>query len=144
MTFVINNSQIEVFDSLSFEKFYKKIIPIFKDCFPNKVSEVSIEELMDFFREFHQIANQLEIKTERGITRFIILAFFLNRDFYKRPEFSQLFKYDDIDKDECLDLIFEDATRISNNQKTISSSLSATNRNYKIVHLIEKIAKSIQ
>jgi hypothetical protein len=144
MAFVINNNQIAVFDSIAFEKFYKRVIPIFESCFTEKVRQMSYDELLNFVRTFHQKAKQNRIQTERGTVRFICLAFILNKEFYKRTEFSQILNYDDIDMDECMDLIFDDADRIANKQKPISSSLTASNKNFKIVPLIEKIAKSIQ
>lgn len=141
---VINNKQIKVFDVVFYEKFYKKNTAVIKKCFSDKVKMMSEHDLLAKMRAIHQIASKYDIKTERGIVRFICLSFMLDQDFYNRPEFSQLFKYNDIDKDECMDLIFEDAKRIYEHEKPISSSLPPSNKNYEVVTLIQNIAYSLQ
>jgi hypothetical protein len=144
MSFVFTNKQVEFFDAVINEKFHRKILAIIRDCFKNKTDSMPDEKLLKRIKEDHMTANKFDMKTERGIARFICLGFMLEQKFYTRPEFIELFNYKNVDKEECVDLIFEDADRLSNNRRQITSSLPQSNRNYNFILLIQNIALSIQ
>jgi hypothetical protein len=144
MSFYFTNKQSETFDDIMYARFYKKILPIIRDCFEDKIGTMTEKDILERIRKDHKTADKFEIKTERGITRFICLGFMLEHNFYTRPEFKELFGYKDLDKDECIDLIFEEGIRISKNEEPITFFLTPINKNYKVKNIVQKIALLIQ
>ena len=113
MSFVIYPEQLKTLDSIYADRFLKSIIPILRNLFNERISNKTDKDLLIRLKEDYLIANDVKVKSERGITRFICLGYILERNFYERPEFQELFGNTEIGQDKYIDLIFVEAKLLS-------------------------------
>jgi hypothetical protein len=144
MSFVIYREQLKILDSIYKDRFLKKIIPLLRSFFKEKLSSKTDEDLLTRLKEDYIVANNLDIKSERGITRFICLGYILDRNFYDRPEFQELFNNEEINKDKYINLIFEEA-KVNSKKPLRSDDQKAVGENdYYLKDLVQKLATLIQ